>query len=352
MGIDGIIEDRKRRWRDFMRGRGAPFLFIVRTVQASSVNLPLARFAPGNEKLFIESSWRGFEEQCRNASLVDDDFIPHLSCITGTEIFAEAFGCSVERPSDNMPFALPRVHSAAEADNIRDVDLGGSSLERFFSIADELRRRGGDNVPLRMIDVQSPTDVAALIWEKADFMMAMIESPDSVRALSLKVRRLLVQFLEEWFGRHGVDFIAHYPEYYMERGITLSEDECGALSAEIFDELILEDLNFLSERFGGIGIHCCADSRHQWENFKKVKGLRLINLVCPPTRKGDEFIVDALKSFSGTCAQFHYGWTPSGEYSGWPGQYPAGSRVVIDVTVKSLDEARKACLALRRAQER
>lgn len=356
MKIEELIKAKKEKWKNFLHGTGDAFLFIVRVpdelITNKAVNINYAKFAPGNEKILIEESIQRFQTHCERAKIIDDDFIPFLDCHSGTEIFAETFGCEAERPNDNMPFAKPLVFSASEADKIRAVKLAETSLSRFFDIADELRRRCGYFIPLKPVDVQSPIDISALIWEKTDFLIGMMEAPDSVRALACKARNLVVEFCDEWFARYGKDFISHYPDYYMENGITLSEDECGNFNPEIFDELVLEHLNFLSERYGGIGIHCCADSRHQWENFRKVKNLRVLNFVCPPTRKGDEFIVEALKFFEKKCVQYHYGWQPACEYELMPENYPIRRQLVIDITVNSIEEARKACYSLRKAQEK
>ena len=35
---------------------------------------------------------------------LNDDRIPYLDMTTGTEIFAETFGCKFHRPIDDMPF--------------------------------------------------------------------------------------------------------------------------------------------------------------------------------------------------------------------------------------------------------
>ena len=59
---------------------------------------------------------------------VDDGWVPYIDMCTGAEIFAEAFGCAVHRPSDNMPFALPRIHIAAEVAAIQVPELSHSSL--------------------------------------------------------------------------------------------------------------------------------------------------------------------------------------------------------------------------------
>ena len=98
----------------------------------------------------------------------------------------------------------------------------------------------------------------------------MVEEPEAVKELCCKTHELLTSFLDEWFRRYGKTFIAHHPDYYMPYGVTLSEDEAGSVSPEMFEEFFLPHLTALSERYGQIGIHCCANAMHQWENFKKI----------------------------------------------------------------------------------
>ncbi len=94
----------------------------------------------------------------------------------------------------------------------------------------------------RMPDIQSPMDIAALIWVKSDFYIAMIEEPEAVRELAEKVRCLLTAFLDEWFRRYGTGYVAHFPTYWMEGGLTLSEDEVGAVNPAMFDTFFLPEL--------------------------------------------------------------------------------------------------------------
>ncbi len=345
-----MIAGRKERWEKFMSGDGPDFMFMVRMPEKTAPSF--FKLWPGNEKQFIESAWNEYLAQCERAKWLDDDFVPHLSCVGGTEIFAEAFGCEVHRPADTMPFALPKAFNSSGADSLNAPEMSTSSLARFFDIADELKRRGEDSVPLRLVDVQSPIDISALIWEKSDFLLSVIENPESVLRLSMEVRKLIVSFLEEWFNRYGREYIAHYPDYLMQGGLTLSEDECGCVSPEIFEELFLGHLTFLSRKFGGIGIHCCADSRHQWENFKKIPGLKLVNLVCPPARDGKEFIGDALKIFSGLCVQFHHGYPFSGKCEEWPSQIPPNTKFVFDINANSRDEAEKIAMEMNKLRNK
>ena len=200
------------------------------------------------------------------------------------------------------------------------------------------QRVDDDRVPY-LSNVQSPMDIVALIWDKADLFAAMIDTPDAVSALAEKVRALLVAFFDEWFRRYGTTFVAHYPDYVMNGGITMSVDEVGAVSDELFRTFFRDELSALSKHFGGIGIHCCADARHQWGNFRDLPGLKLINHNLPPTRQAQEYLPDALGFYGAKVAQMPIGWTPDGPPESWPAQFPEGSRVVFEVQAEDMDRA-------------
>ena len=68
-----------------------------------------------NAEIRVEWSYQRYLKLMEQTEWLEDNTIPYLSMITGTEIFAEAFGCKVYRPLDNNPFALPMIHSAKEA---------------------------------------------------------------------------------------------------------------------------------------------------------------------------------------------------------------------------------------------
>jgi len=287
----------------------------------------------------IERRWAEYELMCRKAKLVDDDRVPCLNNMTGTEVFAEAFGCRIHRPDDTNPFALPLIHTAAEADALKIPELSTCSLAYLFDIGDELYRRGGPDAVTKPVDIQSPMDVVALIWNKADLFIAMVEVPNAVHALAEKVRKFMVAFFDEWFGRYGTTFVAHYPAYVMHGGITMSVDEVGSVSNEMFRTFFRDELVAMSEHFGGIGIHCCADARHQWGNFRDIPGLKLINHNAPPIRDAREYLLDSLRFYGKKVAQMPIGWTPDGPPESWPSQFPEGTRVVFEVQAEDAAEA-------------
>ena len=325
-------------------------MFLVRYRDPASGLPPLPPHWPELAAQRIEYKWAVYEHEREQATWLDDDYVPHLSMLTGTEIFAEALGCEVARPGDTNPFALPLIHDARGVDAVRVPEMSTSSLAYHFDMADELRLRAGKEALFRIPDVQSPMDIAALVWEKSSFFVAMMENHEPLRVLAGKVQELLTAFFDEWFGRYGGDYIAHFPDYFMRGGLTLSEDEVGGVSAELFEELFLPELVGLSDHFGGLGMHCCADARHQWPGFRKVPGLRLLNLNRPPTRE-DEYVIDAFEHFRDHCVQWHTGWNPQGSPEDWPEQIPPGCRFVQEIPAESRDEAKRLCEGLQQVRE-
>lgn len=318
------IEQRKAHWRDFHVADGKR-KFICRVVPPEDAPKRPSPY-PELKAQRIDWAWDHYQRLAARTEWLPDDTMPFLNPYTGTEIFAAAFGCDVSRPDDDMPFALPLVTSAAEADKLRVPDLDCEPLAILFEIADELRRRAGDDALLALPDIQSPMDIAALIWDKTHLFCAMLDEAEAVKTLAAKAMELLTKFLDEWFRRYGSEYIAHYPPYYMPGGLTLSEDEIGSVSREMFDEFFLPTLVALSERYGGIGIHCCADSRHQWDGFRKIPKLMLINLG----GRSAEEIREAYELFSPDSAHWHWAWTPGEPLWEHLGEYPPGTRAVLN----------------------
>lgn len=333
------IQMRQQRWQQLTDFNAEPTHVFLIALRDQFPDRPLPH--PDQRKARIEWAWRKYQEQVERTAWLDDDAVPYLDVYTGTEIFAEAFGCAVHRPDDNMPFALPAVGSAAEAARLKVPDLDTPGLALLFEIADELRRRGGPAATMKMVDIQSPMDICALIWEKRDFYVALLETPEAVKELAEKVQALMTAFLDEWFRRYGLDFVAHYPDYYMPAGITLSEDEVGAVSRELFVNLFLPELAALSQRYGGIGMHCCAHARHQWRHFLEVPGLKVLNLVQPPP-----VLRDAYEFFAPHVVQMH-SWCGDGDVLAWAQTLPTNSRVVIQAQAEDRAEAEKLAAALR-----
>ena len=290
------ITRRKQAWLDFYDLNSSTNRLLIIECTEDVPPQPIPWWTNMEERM--EWAYIRYQKQLERMETLPDFTVPHLSTISGTEIFAEAFGCPVHRPPDNMPFALPRVFSAQEAAKLKTPRLEDTRLPALLEMGHKLRARAGRDALLSLPDIQTPGDVAALIWEKTDFYAAMLEEPQAVLEMLDKIRELMFAFLDIWFKEFGPDFIAHYPAYYMPFGVTMSEDEIGAVSPAMYKQFFENNLKLFSQRYGQIGIHCCADSRHQWENLSGTPNLRLINLHrdAPQTEQ-------SMDVFRSVCAQ-------------------------------------------------
>jgi hypothetical protein len=213
-------------------------------------------------------------------------------------------------------------------------NLEAEPLARVFDLADELRQWAGPDSIVRLPDQQIPLDITALIWEKQSFYTALVDDPGPVERLVAKVKSLQFAFLDEWFRRYGRPAVAHFPDYLLPRGVSLSADEVGALSPAMFERFVLPELSAFGARYGGLGVHCCAHARHQWDGFARVPDLMLLNLHQP-----DPVLRDAYRRFAPVTAQWHFSADPAAVHHPREEDLPRGARVVVEATAASRDEA-------------
>jgi hypothetical protein len=330
---DSTLENRKKRWLEFYDLSSPRRVAYIIRYAPDLPPRPLP--TPENIPERIQWIWRNYEYHLQRLEWLQDDTVPCLDMLTGTELFAEAFGCRILYPANNNPAPFPLIHNLADAEGLQVPSLDVPAFRRIFEMADLLSRRAGPGALFRLVDMQCPLDVAAMMWDKLDFYPALIRAPGVVAGLLEKIIALQFAFLDEWYRRYGTQFIAHFPEYYMPGGVTLSVDEAGAVSSELFRKFFLPHLKQFSQRYGGLGVHCCANARHQWQNFKELPDIYLLNLVNKP-----EVIREAYSFFADFVPQWHYDQSPQTlTPQEWMQAIPPSSHIVFDVTADSKDAA-------------
>ena len=329
------IETRVCRWVRFLEGRGEPFLFTV----SFPVDCGPRPWPYQNYSERIEWAARLYDAHMRNMDRVRDDSIPCLRPYTGTEIFAEAFGCPVHFNGTDMPCARPLINDLAQVDSIDAPDLFETPLTHVFAIADKLRRVCGQDAIMKLPDIQSPMGIAAMILDKSAFLLGLFDDPERIRRLSGVAMDLLTAFLDEWFRRYGTDFVAHHPDYFMRGGLTLSDDEIGSVSTDVYAQYFLPDLTMLSRRYGGLGFHCCADSQRHWSSFLTIPELRALNISTKWLAEPDRIAREAYRFFAGRLVQIHRGRAFTGDPWTWPAQVPDDARAVFEISASSPDQA-------------
>lgn len=173
----------------------------------------------------------------------DCDNVPYVGLNTNTGLFAAAFGCPIHvyEGQQTNAAARPIVNSPEEADRLPRPTLDAPTLSRVLELARLLRRELGPDAPIGVPDIQSPFDIAAMIWNKEDLFPSMIEAPEAVHRLVDQCHRLLTDFLQTFQREIGEVNFCHYPYAWAppELGCWLSEDEAGSMNAAMFDAFCL-----------------------------------------------------------------------------------------------------------------
>jgi hypothetical protein len=275
--------------------------------------------------------------------------VPCARILTGTHIYAAAFGCEVHRSPDANPCALPLVSSAAEAERLQQPDIWKSPvLYRIFELAEAVRNELGSDVCLGPPDMQSGFDTAALVWDKTGFLCAMADDEEkgAVKRLVAKCAGLFKSFLLEFRREFPGCSPCHCPRAWAppEMPPWLSNDECGAFSTADFEEFCLPELIDLSGTFGGLGMHCCADAEHQFASFRKIPGFYAFNRVA--ARRG---YLPLLERLSGRDAPVHVlSWREGQDLRDLIAAAPGGTRFIM-VLGNATAETAKPWLASMRA---
>lgn len=277
---------------------------------------------------------------------IGDDGVPFVSLSTGTELFAAAFGSNVKVYPRDPPAARPLVTTASEADALAQPSCDTGLLARVFAMADALAERLGPDAILGVPDIQSPFDIAALIWNKQDLLLACYDSPAAVERLTARCRELLESFLDTFLDRYPRANLCHCPYAWAppELGAWLSEDEAGALSAPMFERFCLPPLTTLSERYGGLFLHCCATADHQYPSFRKIPRLRGLNRVFQEPHPGPQPAIDA---FAGETVLI-VAWITEDRAADLLRRSHADSRWLFNLTAPDVDSAKALCERMRK----
>jgi len=284
-----------------------------------------------------------YHEQVRVLEELDGDHVPVAKLGTGTHIYAAAFGSPVKQFNDANPFALPFVDTAGQADAIEQPGVFDSPvIERIFELGRLVRRELGEDAYLGPPDMQTGFDTACLIWDKSALYMAMADPDESaaVHRLVDKCARFYKKVLLELHREFPNMSRCHCPGTWSppELGPWMSNDECGAISAEMFQRYCLPELIDLAETFGGIGMHCCAAAEHQFESFKKIPGFYGFNRVA--ATQGWRPIIESFDGSDNTPVMV-LAWVPDADMDMLVREAPAGMRFIFHREIEDLDDGRR-----------
>lgn len=290
--------------------------------------------------LWLDWLVSNFERMAHWHEALVDDSVPFVILNTGTQIFPCAFGADAHISPDGIPCAVPLVRNVKEAAQVPPRKLSDCpGLERIFALADKVRQKLGPDVYISVPDMQSGFDIAAMMWSKDDFFLSLALEPAAVSDLTEKCGSLLREFLESFRREFPASTPCHCPTVWAppEMGPWVSNDECGMFNTEMFETFCLPELISLSERFHGLGMHCCADAEHQFASFKKIPNFYGFNRVA-----GKQGYPALLDHFDGPDSPVHVlAWIEEVDIESLLSRANPQTRFIFCHYPETLDDARR-----------
>lgn len=286
---------------------------------------------------FVPLAVANYAARLRCHEALDDDSVPYVIPWTGTAVFPAAFGCKIHFYEDSAPYPHALVETSGEADALDTPTLEARVFQRLFAFGDLIRQELGSEVSLGVPDIQSPFDIAAMIWHKEDLFVAMYEEPEAVKRLVDKCQQILTEFLSAYKQRFVNVNFCHCPTAWAPpaAGVWMSEDEIGSLTPAMVEEFSLPSLIAMSERFGGINLHCCATADHQYPTLRTLPNFHGLNRVFQ-----DPGPRPAVKAFAGYTVLVN-GWQWEESVMDFLNMAEPDSRFLFSMNGMALDDAKR-----------
>ena len=340
------IDRNKEKIRTVYQGDpGCRAAFSVVAPMVPAFSHPLGEYTLSEKPIELWMPWavKNYQSQLDWFEKVDHDGVPQVPIISGTHIYAAAFGCPVKTTTNNNPFALPLVKTAEEADALEEPDLWNSpAIHRVFELVRAVQKELGPEVDFGCCDMQTGFDTAALIWDKEALFCALTDSDLAPAAQRLvdKCARFLKKVLVELRREFPTMSPCHWPPVWCppELAPWVSNDECGALGTAMFQEFCLPELKDLSATFGGLGMHCCASAEHQFEAFTSIPGFYGFNRV--PALQGLDSLFPMFGGPKGPVLVLAHQSLDT--FEALMRTAPQGTRFLLDVTQPTPEESQRA----------
>ena len=202
-----------------------------------------------------------------------DDTVLAIHPIGGaTGWLTEVFGGETVWFAHRPPYPHHVIHETSQIDRLRPdfqaspIFQAGLEQMRFF------RKVVGDRIPVGPPDLQSPIDVATMIFDYTQLIYAMVDEPAKVHALMRMITEAMIEACHV-FAKETNDYALSAFNWWLPRGIFLSDDLQAVLNPDLYREFAVPYNEMLAREFGGLALHSCGRTRHNFENLATTQGL-------------------------------------------------------------------------------
>lgn len=268
------IEKSKERWRRLWQGEAPldrlPFV-------ASPVTIPYYDSVDTAEERLMRSL-----DEFLYRGIFQDDFIPALFPGCRQATIPNLFGAQ-EIVMGNDHGCERLVNTAEEVAALPEPTIRpGSIAQEWLDMQAYFVEETEGQLPVHVVDMQGPVDVAAQLWGYDNLLAAAYLEPDAYdRLLSLTSEAFLLFWKaqektigpENFVGTHlfGWDWVPPGT------GATLSADSMVMVSADYYREFYEPYHLRIGEALGGLTIHSCGDFSKMIPALNNTRCLRGVN---------------------------------------------------------------------------
>lgn len=281
------IEERKQRIIKFWEGKNIgrpPISFIPYSYQPRQIF--------DDVDLQMEKAYRYFTSIME----LPGDNIPVFWPDMGTVCLASVFGGELIREGNGQNFWIkPAFTSLEQLKNIEKPDVMKALVKEEFDRCKKWRDITDGFGYIAPPDMQGPVNIAILVMDANEFFIGMYTEPELIHKLLRLCTDVILEVINIYRKEFRDTFVpVTWPYIWFPdgTGVTLTQDSLPFLSPELYKMFEMPYVKEISERSGGIFIHCCGKFEHNLEAIKEIPHLKGIDASYPFSRI--EKIVDVL----------------------------------------------------------
>jgi len=288
------------RLNDFLPELGARKERLRRFWRGEDIGRPPVSFIPYDmtprQKFDEEKQFKLAAPYILRIMELPGDTIPVFWPDMGTIALASVFGGDILRESESdLNWIKPVFSSLEEAVTIEMPDVLSGQVKVEFDRCRRWRDMTKGKWPVSPPDMQGPVSIASMLIDQSELIVGMYEKPDIVKRILRVCADVILEVLKIYEMEFG-EALAHstWPHVWFPRdfGMMLTQDSIPSLSPRLYEEFELPLVKELSEKAGGLYIHCCGVFEYALEGLKQVPNIIGIDHAYPHSRA--EVIIEKL----------------------------------------------------------
>lgn len=206
-----------------------------------------------------------------------DDSVMALHPVdSATGWMTEVFGGETVWFPNRPPYPHPVITEAKDIDKLHPDFDKSEIYQAALTHLRYYRKVVGDKIPIGAPDLQSPIDIVSMIFDYTQLIYAMMDEPNRVYSLMRMITDAVIQACHA-FRKEMTDYPMGHFNWWLPRGIFLSDDLQAVLNPELYKEFAVPYNEIIAQEFGGLGLHSCGKIIHNIDNVSATKGLYVFN---------------------------------------------------------------------------